>query len=80
MKDIEKGFLGVPVLKKVDFSLDRGQVISIIGTNGAGKSTLSNIIAGVYEKDGGTVEIDGKRRLCGWSGTFQFSCVWSSIS
>ena len=60
MKDIEKGFLGVPVLKKVDFSLDRGQVISIIGTNGAGKSTLSNIIAGVYEKDGGTVEIDGK--------------------
>lgn len=60
MREIEKGFLGVPVLKKVDFSLDRGQVISIIGTNGAGKSTLSNIIAGIYEKDGGTVEIDGE--------------------
>ncbi len=59
MKNIEKGFLGVPVLKKVNFSLDRGQVISIIGTNGAGKSTLSNIIAGVYAKDGGSVEIDG---------------------
>ena len=61
MKNIEKSFLGVPVLKKVDFSLDRGQVISIIGTNGAGKSTLSNIIAGVYGKDGGTVEIDGEQ-------------------
>lgn len=59
MKKIEKGFLGVQVLKEVDFALDRGQVISIIGTNGAGKSTLSNIIAGIYAKDGGTMELDG---------------------
>lgn len=60
MKNICKSFFGSRVLKNVDFELDRGQVISIIGTNGAGKSTLSNIIAGVYTKDSGEVLIDGQ--------------------
>lgn len=60
MKNINKGFMGVSVLKEVDFELGQGEVISIIGTNGAGKSTLSNIIAGIYEKDGGVMEIEGR--------------------
>lgn len=60
MTDICKNFPGVIALDHVNFELRSGEVMALIGENGAGKSTLMKILSGVYTKDSGTVEINGK--------------------
>lgn len=60
MHNICKSFVGVSVLKNVDFSVEQGEVHALLGENGAGKSTLMNILTGVYSADHGKVEFDGK--------------------
>lgn len=47
-------------LNEVDFKVDRGETVGIIGTNGAGKSTILKIITGVLNPTGGEVEINGR--------------------
>jgi ABC-type sugar transport system ATPase subunit len=60
MLDIVKSFSGVRVLNAVNFSLDRGEVVALLGQNGAGKSTLIKILSGYYSKDAGRILIDGQ--------------------
>ncbi|MDN5786371.1 sugar ABC transporter ATP-binding protein [Pseudorhodobacter sp.] len=60
MQAIEKRFPGVHALKNVRFDLRAGEVHALMGENGAGKSTLMKILSGVYSRDSGTVEVDGK--------------------
>ncbi len=60
MRGIEKAFSGIPVLKRANFALRRGEVHALMGGNGAGKSTLMKILTGVYTKDGGAVSIEGR--------------------
>lgn len=59
--DLHKSFDGVKVLKGIDFKVDRGQVISIIGSSGSGKSTLLRCMNWLEEPDKGTIHIVGKR-------------------
>ncbi len=47
-------------LKDVDFSINEGEFVSIIGHSGCGKSTVLNIIAGLYQATSGGVILDGK--------------------
>lgn len=47
-------------LDKVSFSVDKGEVLAIVGMNGSGKTTLLRIIAGIYKPDSGIVKVDGK--------------------
>lgn len=49
-----------PVFSGLNFRLEEGDFVSIIGSNGAGKSTLLNIIAGVYAVDEGQILLDNK--------------------
>jgi ABC-type sugar transport system ATPase subunit len=59
MTGIGKRFPGVLALENVDLRLEPGKVHALMGENGAGKSTLIKILAGVYQKDAGTIRIGG---------------------
>ncbi|MDD2252096.1 MAG: ABC transporter ATP-binding protein, partial [Dehalococcoidales bacterium] len=48
------------IFHDVNFSLDHGEVLSILGTNGAGKSTLLNCIANLYHPDSGEILLSGE--------------------
>lgn len=47
-------------LKNIDFKIDKGDVVGIIGANGAGKSTLLKVVSGVYKPTTGSVTVNGK--------------------
>jgi len=53
MRNINKSFGAVDVLKDVDFFAKAGEVTALVGDNGAGKSTLVKCIAGTYSIDSG---------------------------
>ena len=59
MRGISKSFFGVEVLHKVDFAVEKGQIMGLCGENGAGKSTLMKIVAGIHESDGGEIVFRG---------------------
>ncbi len=60
MTGIDKFFPGVHALKRVQFDLMSGEVHALMGENGAGKSTLMKILSGIYQRDGGTLKIEGQ--------------------
>jgi ribose transport system ATP-binding protein len=57
---LSKSFPGVRALHEVSLSLEKGEVLSVIGENGAGKSTLMKILAGVQPPDAGEILVDGQ--------------------
>jgi simple sugar transport system ATP-binding protein len=59
MKGVHKSFGGVRVLQDVDFHLDAGEVVGLLGDNGAGKSTLIKIITGYHQPDRGQLLFNG---------------------
>lgn len=59
MKNIEKSFDGVPVLKDVTLCLEKGEVVSIIGPSGSGKSTFLRCLGQLETINRGTICVDG---------------------
>jgi len=57
---VEKLFGANHVLKGIDLSVERGQVVSIIGRSGSGKSTFLRALNGLESIDAGSIEIDGE--------------------
>nr|WP_315188905.1 sugar ABC transporter ATP-binding protein [uncultured Albidiferax sp.] len=57
---LSKSFPGVKALNDCQFELAPGEVHALMGENGAGKSTLMKVLAGVYTKDAGEIQMDGK--------------------
>jgi nitrate/nitrite transport system ATP-binding protein len=49
------------VLENVNLSIEKGELVSIVGYSGAGKTTLVSLLAGLIMPDSGTVLVDGKR-------------------
>ncbi|QKS69883.1 sugar ABC transporter ATP-binding protein [Paenalkalicoccus suaedae] len=61
MKDISLSFPGVKALQEATFKAKAGEIHALIGANGAGKSTMMNVLAGVHQKDSGTITIAGEK-------------------
>ncbi len=59
-RDVDVEYDGVQVLFGVDFDVEEGQTIALLGTNGAGKSTLLRAISGTQEASSGAIVFDGR--------------------
>ncbi|MBQ5760641.1 MAG: ATP-binding cassette domain-containing protein, partial [Clostridia bacterium] len=59
-KEYMRGSQPFYAVDHVDFSMDKGDFVSIIGRSGSGKSTMLNLIAGLLDPTEGTVTISGK--------------------
>ena len=59
VKEIEKSYGSLQVLKKVSLTIERSKVVTIVGPSGAGKSTLLHIVGTLDRPDRGEVVIDG---------------------
>ena len=58
-KGIKKAYGSLPILKGVDFEVNKSEIVSIIGASGAGKSTLLHILGTLDKADEGTVALNG---------------------
>ena len=60
LKSVNKHFGALHVLQDIDLTIDRGEVVVVIGPSGSGKSTLCRTINRLETIDSGTITIDGK--------------------
>ena len=60
MENISKSFPGVKALDNVSLTVHKGTVHALMGENGAGKSTLMKCLFGMYNKDGGSIYLEGR--------------------
>jgi len=60
LEGVSKRFGPVQALDRVDFAVQPGEVVGLVGDNGAGKSTLVKTIAGIHGADEGTIRFEGE--------------------
>ena len=60
MRAVSKSFGSIRALDRVDFEVQSGEVMALVGENGAGKSTLVKILAGMYAPDEGRISLAGR--------------------
>ena len=60
LRNITKTFGSVVANKDVNLTVNKGEILSILGENGSGKTTLMNMISGIYFPDHGQIFVDGK--------------------
>jgi ABC-2 type transport system ATP-binding protein len=59
VKDLQKSYGDLKVLRGIDFAVKRGTVLALLGPNGAGKTTTIRILSTLLRPDGGQAEVDG---------------------
>lgn len=57
---VSKSFPGVKALDNVSFTIQRNEVVGLIGENGAGKTSLLKVLNGIYQPDAGELMVDGR--------------------
>ena len=65
VKDLEVCYGVIRAVKGVSFSVEKGEVIALIGANGAGKTTILHTITGLIPAKSGSVVFEGKERRHG---------------
>ena len=55
MKNISKSFPSIKAVDSVDFYIQQGEILSLLGENGAGKTTLMKILYGMHTMDSGEI-------------------------
>lgn len=63
VKNLQKRFGNTEVLKGIDFSLEKGDVLVIIGSSGSGKTTLLRCLNFLETPSGGSIAVDGQTLL-----------------
>ena len=61
MRDLSKRFGDTVAVDQVSLTVERGEILALLGENGAGKSTLIKLLAGVYQADSGSILLNGQR-------------------
>ena len=59
-RGLTKTFGGVIALDALDLTVERNEILGLIGPNGSGKTTFFNIVTGIYDADRGDISFDGK--------------------
>jgi branched-chain amino acid transport system ATP-binding protein len=65
VRDLTKDFGGLRAVDGVTFTLERSEILGLIGPNGSGKTTTINLITGLLTITGGSVKVSG-REMAGW--------------
>ncbi|HAH60959.1 MAG TPA: ABC transporter ATP-binding protein [Treponema sp.] len=60
VKNLSVSYGAIKALRSISFSVEEGEVITLIGSNGAGKTTTLHAVSNILKKQGGTVEFDGE--------------------
>ena len=60
VNQVVKRFGGFTALNGVSLSLEKGEILGLVGPNGSGKTTCINVISGLYSPDGGDVSFHGR--------------------
>ncbi len=59
--DLTKRFGSASVVNRVGFSIEEGELFTLLGPSGCGKTTLLRLVAGFYHADEGEIRFDGRR-------------------
>jgi branched-chain amino acid transport system ATP-binding protein len=63
VNDLTKNFGGLTAVNRLDFQIERGEILGMIGPNGAGKTTVFNLITGIYPPDLGEILLNSQNLL-----------------
>jgi branched-chain amino acid transport system ATP-binding protein len=77
---VTRRFGGLVAVNEVDFTIPEGSIVSLIGPNGAGKTTFFNVLLGIIDPTGGTVEFQGRQMIARPRRVGLESLVWVAPS
>ena len=60
ISDLQAGYGETPIIRGIDFTVEEGEIVGIVGRNGVGKTTLLKAIMGLLEPEQGTVKFNGE--------------------
>ena len=60
ISNLNAGYDGTPILRDVEFTVDNGEIVGIVGRNGVGKTTLLKSIMGLLEPETGRIQYNGE--------------------
>jgi ABC-type sugar transport system ATPase subunit len=79
-RQLSKAFAGKNVVSDVDFSIEPGEIVALIGENGAGKSTLKNMLVGTLQPTEGSIIFEGQELSRFRVGEYKIAAVHQELS